>query len=67
VFERIDTTNDIASEAIKRYREQMLEHAKAAVRRVTLREREITSTSMVMSPRAGTRIENRDGYFYGSN
>lgn len=45
---RIDTTNDIASEAIKRYHEQMLEHAKAALRRIPPEAREITSTSLAI-------------------
>ncbi len=46
---RIDTTTDISSEAIKRYHEQMLEHAKIAVRETPVEEREITSTTLVMS------------------
>lgn len=46
---RLDTRNDISSEAIRRYHEQMLEHAKAAVRRFSVEEREITSTTLVMS------------------
>lgn len=46
---RLDTTNDVASEALKRYHEQMLENAKLALRRVAVHEREITSTSLVMS------------------
>lgn len=46
---RLDTSNDIASEAIKRYHEQMLEHAKSAIRKITVEEREITSTSLLMS------------------
>lgn len=46
---RIDTANDIASEAIKRYHEQMLEHAKAAVRQFSTEERELSSTTLIMS------------------
>lgn len=46
---RLDTTNDVASEALKRYHEQMLENAKLALRRISVHEREITSTSLVMS------------------
>ena len=45
---RLDTTQDIASEAIKRYHEQMLTHAHAAVRSVPVKEREITATTLVM-------------------
>ena len=46
---RLDTTNDISSEAIKRYHEQMLENAKLALRKIDVRDREITSTSLLMS------------------
>lgn len=46
---RLDTQNDIANEAIKRYHEQMLENAKAALRKVPVLEREFTSTTFVMS------------------
>lgn len=46
---RVETTNDIASEGIKRYHEQLLDHAKEAIRRVSVEEREITSTSLLMS------------------
>lgn len=46
---RLDTSNDISSEAIRRYHEQMLEHAKAAVRKFNVEEREITSTTLVMN------------------
>lgn len=46
---RLDTNNDIASEGIKRYHEQMLDHAKSALRRVSIEDREITSTSLLMS------------------
>lgn len=46
---RIDTTTDIASEAIKLYHEQMLTHAREAIRKFSTREREITSTSLLMS------------------
>lgn len=47
----LDTTNDIASEGIKRYHEQMLENAKLALRRVSPEDREITSTSMLIHSR----------------
>jgi uncharacterized protein (TIGR02147 family) len=46
---RLDTSHDIASEAIKRYHEQMLEHAQSALRTIPVHEREITSTTLVMS------------------
>lgn len=46
---RIDTTTDIASEAIKLYHEQMLTHARDAIRKFSIHEREITSTSLLMS------------------
>lgn len=46
---RLNTTNDIASEAIKRYHEQMLENATVAIRKFSVDEREITSTSLLMS------------------
>ncbi|MGZ3774237.1 MAG: TIGR02147 family protein [Pseudobdellovibrionaceae bacterium] len=45
---RLNTTNDISNEAIKRYHEQMLENAKGAIRIVPPGEREITSTTLVM-------------------
>lgn len=50
VDSRLDTSNDIASEAIKRYHEQMLDHAKTAIRSISLSEREITAMSLVMNP-----------------
>lgn len=46
---RIQTTNDIASEAIKRNHEQSLENAKTVVRSVPLQEREFQSESLVFS------------------
>ncbi|MGZ3796230.1 MAG: DUF4423 domain-containing protein [Pseudobdellovibrionaceae bacterium] len=46
---RLNTANDISNEAIKRYHEQMLENAKRALRTVPPNEREITSTTLVMS------------------
>lgn len=46
---RVDTANDVASEGIKQYHEQVLEHAKTAVRTVPVDEREITSTTLMMS------------------
>jgi uncharacterized protein (TIGR02147 family) len=46
---RIDTTTDVASEAIKLYHEQMLTHAKEAIRKFGVKEREFTATSLLMS------------------
>lgn len=46
---RVDSTTDIASEGIKRYHEQMLEHARTALRKFSIDEREVTSTSLLMS------------------
>jgi uncharacterized protein (TIGR02147 family) len=46
---RLETSTDTASEAIKRHHEQMLEHAKTALRKVRLEEREFTSTTLLMS------------------
>jgi uncharacterized protein (TIGR02147 family) len=45
----LDTSNDIASEGIKRYHEQMLENAKSALAQISVDEREITSTTLLMS------------------
>jgi uncharacterized protein (TIGR02147 family) len=44
----IDTANDFASEALRRHHEQMLEHAKTAVRTIEPQDRELTSTTFVM-------------------
>jgi len=44
---RIDTTNDVASEGLKRFHEQNLENAKAAVRSVDVLDREIRSSCFV--------------------
>lgn len=45
---RIHTSNDIASEAIKRYHEQTLENAKLAVRQFSTDEREFQASSFNM-------------------
>lgn len=45
---RINTSNDVASEAIKRYHEQMLEHARESVRSADVDERELTASCLVM-------------------
>lgn len=42
------TTNDIASEAIKQYHEQMLDNAKSALRKVSVEEREFTAEMMTI-------------------
>lgn len=46
---RIDTSHDVASEAIKRNHEQTLENAKLAIRNVEIGLREMTGATMVMS------------------
>ncbi len=46
---RLDTSNDLASEAIKKYHEQMIENAKASVRLVSVESREITGATLVMN------------------
>ena len=43
---RISTNNDVASEGIKRYHEQMLDHAKLALRNTEVAEREFTASSL---------------------
>ena len=43
---RISTNNDVASEGIKRYHEQMLDHAKLALRNTEMGEREFTASSL---------------------
>lgn len=45
---RIDTSTDVASEAIKRYHEQMLENARAAIRTTVVDRREMTGASLVL-------------------
>ncbi|MEK6706611.1 MAG: TIGR02147 family protein [Bdellovibrionota bacterium] len=45
---RIHTGSDTASEAIKRYHEQMLENAKQGIRTISLDEREFTSSVLVV-------------------
>ncbi|MBI3541777.1 MAG: TIGR02147 family protein [Deltaproteobacteria bacterium] len=44
----INTTNDVAGEAIKRYHEQMLDNAKESVRTVGVESRELQAASLVM-------------------
>lgn len=46
---RIKTSDDIASEAIKRYHEQMLENAKISLRITDVDEREFTSAMLVVN------------------
>ena len=43
---RISTNNDVASEGIKRYHEQMLDHAKLSLRNTEVAEREFTASSL---------------------
>ena len=45
---RLSTTDDVASEAIKRYHEKMLENAKLAIRSVDMRDRELQAESIVI-------------------
>ena len=45
---RVDTRNDFASEAIKRYHEQMLENAKTSLRSIPVEEREFTAATLVL-------------------
>lgn len=45
----LHTTNDIASEGIKRYHEQMLEHAKASLRKVNVNQREFTAETLTIN------------------
>ncbi len=56
----INTSSDVASEAIKRYHEQMIENAREAVRSVTVELRELTGASLVLKtsdlPRAKEMI-----------
>jgi uncharacterized protein (TIGR02147 family) len=44
----VHSTNDIPSEAIKQYHEQMLDHARTAVREIDVSMREITSSTFAM-------------------
>ena len=46
---RLDTRDDVASEAIKRYHEEMLDNAKQALRCVQVEKRDITAQSIVIS------------------
>lgn len=45
---RFHTANDISSEAIKRYHESMLDHAKTALRKFDVQEREFTAATLTM-------------------
>jgi uncharacterized protein (TIGR02147 family) len=58
----LDTTEDVSSEAIKRFHEQMLSHAQSALRSVPAEDREITATTLLMSsknmPRAKQLIRD---------
>ena len=46
---RFHTQNDFMSEAIKRYHESMLDHAKLALRKIAPQKREITASTVTMS------------------
>jgi uncharacterized protein (TIGR02147 family) len=45
---RFHTTNDLSSEAIKRYHESMLDNAKLAIRKFDVEQREFSAASMTM-------------------
>lgn len=47
---RVQTSDDMVSEAVKRYHESMLDNAKRAVRDVPVDERELTGSSIIISP-----------------
>ncbi len=46
---RLETSNDIASEAIKRYHEEMLENAKNSLRNASADEREVSSQTLALN------------------
>lgn len=46
---RLDTTNDVASEAIRRYHEEMLDNARNALRNVPPEEREVSSQTLAIN------------------
>ncbi len=46
---RFHTSNDLSSEAIKRYHESMLDNAKEAIRKFNVDEREFSAASLTMS------------------
>lgn len=47
----IDTTSDIAAEGIKRFHEEMIEHAKTSVRSADVSERELNATTLALHHR----------------
>lgn len=53
----LDTQNDIANEAIQRYHEQMLGHAQTSIRSVPVIEREMSSTTLLMSSKNLSRAK----------
>lgn len=46
---RVQTSDDMMSEAVKRYHEDMLDNAKLALRKVDLEKREFTGSSLIVS------------------
>ena len=48
---RINTKNDVASEAIRRYHEQSLDNAKTVLRTVAVDQREISSSTFGIDPK----------------
>ncbi len=59
-YGRLDKQNDVASEGIKRFNEQLISHAKDAVRLIPVEEREITASTFTIKvsnvPRAKEMI-----------
>lgn len=53
----IKTQNDIASEALKRFHEQMLEYAKVSLRRVNVLERDITGRTFNINEKNIPRLK----------
>jgi len=48
---RIDTSNDVACEAIRRFHEQALDNAKQAIRTVAVENRELTASTFAIDPK----------------
>lgn len=46
---QLETSNDVASEALKRYHEEMLEHAKASLRQMAPEEREFSAQTLTLN------------------
>src|SRR3989338_1064134 len=65
--ERLNTSDDVASEAVKRFHEEMIENAKQAVRSVPVLERQISGVTLAVSeedlPKAKHIIEEFEEKF----